>query len=81
MEGQDPVLDGAYGQRQNAKLKCYKAATKRDFPGFALQHGGWCASSSSILATYAKYGAVTRCGRDGEGGPGANDVYLVLEEG
>ena len=44
---------------------------------FAIQNGGWCASSATGLETYQKYGAATTCTYDGEGGPGSNEVYEV----
>ena len=77
-EENDPDLDFNYEDRKNPIMKCYKAAAKRGFPAFVVQNGGWCGSSSSILATYAKYGTTTSC-VGGEGGPYANDVYLILD--
>ena len=77
LEGQDSILDGSYPARQNAFEKCYKAAVKRGFKVFALQHGGWCASSATALLTFNKYGTSSACEADGEGGPWANEVYVV----
>ena len=46
---------------------------------FALQNGGWCASSSTAFRTFAKYGRSKKC-RRGKGGPWANDVYYLKGE-
>ena len=52
------------------------AAKKRGFSTFAIQHGGWCASTKYAFRTYGKYGKSNRC-RNGKGGPWANDVYVL----
>ena len=44
---------------------------------FAVQDGGWCASSATADKTFDKYGASSACGFDGEGGPWANQVYSI----
>ena len=44
---------------------------------FALQHGGWCASSRRAHLTFAKYGKSKKCRRNGKGGPWANNVYIL----
>ena len=44
---------------------------------FAVQDGGWCASSATADKTFDKHGASSACGFDGEGGPGANQVYFI----
>ena len=77
LEGKDSILDGAYRARRDAINKCYKAAKKRGYKVFALQHGGWCASSASAEKTFDKYGNSPHCGKDGEGGPWANQVYYI----
>ena len=77
LEGQDSILDGPYQARRDAKEKCYQAATKRGFKVFALQNGGWCASSADAEETFDKYGESNACGNDGEGGPWANQVYSI----
>ncbi|XP_078379543.1 uncharacterized protein LOC144662575 [Oculina patagonica] len=76
LEGTDPILDGDYLNRQNAIVKCAVAARKRYFRAFALQHGGWCASSVTALETFYKYGPSRDCKEDGEGGDWANNVYV-----
>ena len=42
---------------------------------FALQNGGFCASSATAQNTYDKYGPSSDCKDDGKGGPLANQVY------
>lgn len=44
---------------------------------FAVQHGGWCAASNAADNTFDKYGKSSACGKDGEGGSSANNVYLL----
>ena len=77
LEGQDLILDGNYQTRQNAIKKCYYAAKKRGFKVFAVQNGGWCASSLLAAKTFNKYGRSSACRQDGEGGPWANQVYYI----
>ena len=77
MEGKDDILDGSYLSRKDPIEKCYQAAKKRGFRVFAVQNGGWCASSATAVTTYAKYGESTACNSDGEGGPFANQVYNI----
>ena len=74
----DPILDGHYKERKNALEKCFKAALKRGFQVFALQNGGWCASSATASETYDTYGRSDACKADGEGGPWANQVYVII---
>ena len=76
LEGQDDRLDGSYGSRSNPIQKCYEAAKERGFTYFAVQHGGWCASSATAAETYKKYGGANNC-QDGEGRGWANDVYKI----
>ena len=45
---------------------------------FAVQNGGWCASSATAPMTFGKYEKSTACKQDGEGGPWANQVYFLL---
>ena len=77
LEGADPILDGDYTSRQNAIAKCAVAARRRGFKMFALQHGGWCAASATAEKTFDKYGKSSDCQNDGEGGPSANNVYVI----
>ena len=44
---------------------------------FAVQDGGWCAASATASSTYNKYGVSSACRQDGEGGPLANQVYVI----
>ncbi|XP_077978165.1 uncharacterized protein LOC144433688 [Glandiceps talaboti] len=80
LEGQDYRLDGAYKRRQDAINKCANAASRCGFNIFAVQHGGWCASSADALDTYDKYGPSGSCMNDGEGGPWANHVYVLVQD-
>ena len=77
LEGQDSILDGKYNARSNSIEKCYKAAKKRGFQVFAVQNGGWCASSALAIGTFTRYGKSSACKSDGEGGPWANQVYYI----
>ena len=44
---------------------------------FAVQNGGWCASSAIAIGTFTRYGKSSACKSDGEGGPWANQVYYI----
>ena len=44
---------------------------------FAVQDGGWCAASATATKTFDKYGKSTACKDGGEGGPWANQVYVI----
>ena len=77
LEGIASNLDGKYWTRQNALEKCYQAAKQRGHEVFAVQNGGWCASSPIALNTYKKYGTTNTCKPDGEGGPWGNQVYRI----
>ena len=76
LEGRSRLLRGHYRRRRYARRKCALAAQKRGYRVFAVQHGGWCASSRTGHLTYRKYGKSNRC-RNGKGGPWANDVYVL----
>ena len=76
LEGQDQILDGSYLNRKDAIHKCFLAADRMGFQVFAVQHGGWCASSATAAETYNKYGEATNCA-GGKGGGRANDVYWI----
>ena len=52
-------------------------AKKLGFKVFAVQAGGWCASSSTAEKTFNEYGMSSNCENDGEGGPNANQVYYI----
>ncbi|XP_068699032.1 uncharacterized protein [Montipora foliosa] len=79
LEGKDSILDGSYGARKNAIAKCAVAAMRKGYKMFAVQHGGWCAASATADQTFDKYGGSAACGSDGEGGPWANQVYVIKE--
>ena len=72
------MLDGTnYHSREDAIQKCYQAAKSLGYHVFAVQDGGWCASSATAKSNYKKYGVSTACNADGKGGPWANDVYEI----
>ena len=77
MEGQDPLLKDSYDSRQNPIHKCYLAALKRGHQVFAVQDGGQCFSDPTARQTYNTLGPSNDCKADGEGGPGANQVYNI----
>ncbi len=77
LEGKDNLLNGQYQSRSDAINKCYNAAKKRGFKIFALQNGGWCASSDEAEKTFNKYGKSGNCHKNGKGGPWANQVYYI----
>ena len=76
LEGTDPILDGNYWTREDPVAKCAVAAMRNGYNMFAVQNGGWCASSANAQDTYRKYGPSNECEGDGEGGPWANQVYV-----
>ena len=80
LEGQDSILDGSYKARRDSVEKCYRAAKKRGFRIFAVQDGGWCASSATAGKTFNKYGKSSACKSDGKGGRWANQVYYITGE-
>ena len=76
-EGTDAILDGSYSSRSNPIAKCAVAAMRAGYSMFAVQDGGLCAASTTAPQTFDKYGKSTACKADGEGGPWANQVYLI----
>ncbi|XP_078481335.1 uncharacterized protein LOC108951050 isoform X1 [Ciona intestinalis] len=78
LERTDPSLMDGYKSRSDAILKCARVALARNYEVFAIQHGGWCASSANARSTYKKYGTSTACAADGEGGSWANQVYEII---
>ena len=70
-------MDGSYPKRRDAIQKCARAARRRGYKVFAVQNGGWCASSATAQYTYNKYGLSKACKNDGKGGPWANQVYSI----
>ena len=77
LEGTDPILDGSYGTRKDPIAKCAVAAMRKGYSMFAVQHGGWCAGSIIAPYTFNKYGRSSACKPDDEGGPLANQVYVI----
>ena len=79
LEGKSRLLRGNYRRRPYALQKCAVASNAKGYSMFALQHGGWCASSKRAYATFRRYGKSNKC-RNGKGGPWANDVYVLRGE-
>ena len=62
LEGKDPILDGSnYQNRKHAIAKCAVASLRKDYHMFALQHDGWCASSTTAENTFDKHGRGGSC--------------------
>ena len=80
IEGTDSILDGSYFWRTEPVAKCAVAAMRAGYSVFAVQNGGLCAASAAALQSFNKYGTSTACKADGEGGPSANQVYLIKGE-
>ena len=66
---------GDYTKRKDAINKCFKVALKKGLNVFAVQNGGWCAGSKSTSG-YKRYGKAKDC-KNGKGGPGQSDMYLI----
>ncbi|XP_068703649.1 uncharacterized protein [Montipora foliosa] len=79
LEGKDSILDGSYGTRKSPIAKCALAAMQRGYKIFAVQNGGECFSSATADETFDVHGGTAACGFDGEGGPWANQVYLIKD--
>ena len=77
LEGADPILDGSFHYRKNPIAKCAVAAMRKGYSMFGVQHGVLCSGSATAPETFDKYGNSTACRSDGEGGAGANQVYLI----
>ena len=77
LEGTDPILNGSYSTRKNPIAKCAVAAMRKGYNCFAVQDGGRCAASATAPQAFDKYGKSTACKGDGEGGPWANQVYVI----
>ena len=73
-------MDGSYSSRTDPIAKCAVAAMRAGYRMFAVQDGGQCAASATAPQTFDKYGTSTACKADGEGGPWANQVYLIKGE-
>ena len=61
----------------NPIAKCAVAAMRRGYSMFAVQDGGWCASSARAQTTFNKYGTSGACLAGGEGGNMASQVYGI----
>ena len=76
MEGTHTILVDNFLRRKNAVDKCAQVTKDRGWKVFAIQDGGWCASSANAHHTYNKYGTAENCVA-GKGGMFANDVYII----
>lgn len=76
MEGTHQLLKGSFLTRKNAVEKCAEVTRSRGWKVFAVQDGGWCASSPTAHLTYNRYGPAENC-VNGKGGTFANDVYII----
>lgn len=76
MEGTHQLLKESFLTRKDAVEKCAEVTRSRGWKVFAVQDGGWCASSPTAHLTYNKYGTAINC-VDGKGGMFANDVYII----
>ncbi|XP_078364950.1 uncharacterized protein LOC144649337 [Oculina patagonica] len=56
LEGQDPVLDGNYTQRQDVIRKCALAAKRRGHQVFVVMADGQCASGPNTDKNFVKFG-------------------------
>ncbi|XP_078364951.1 uncharacterized protein LOC144649338 [Oculina patagonica] len=56
LEGQDPVLDGNYTQRQDVTRKCALAAKRRGHQVFAVMADGQCASGPNTDKNFVNFG-------------------------
>ena len=62
LEGQHPLLmDANYKTRENAIMKCAKAALDKKLQLFALQDGGMCMGDANALNTFDMYGFSSAC--------------------
>nr|XP_039269282.1 uncharacterized protein LOC120344229 [Styela clava] len=78
VEGQYPTVSGSYRARTNAIQKCARIAFCLGYKVFALQDGGWCATSENAHLTYNSYGHSSACPPGGgEGAPATNAVYQI----
>nr|XP_039248870.1 uncharacterized protein LOC120326615 [Styela clava] len=80
--GADKILTkrfGPYSARHNAIQRCAQYAKSKGYSVFAVQNGGWCATSKNAEDTFDKYGPSSSCRKNGEGGPWANQVYKLME--
>lgn len=76
IEGTHQLLKESFFTRKDAVEKCAEVTRSRGWKVFAIQDGGWCASSPTAHLTYNKYGTAVNC-VDGKGGMFANDVYII----
>ena len=75
IDGTDSIV--SYSFRSNFIAKCAVAAMRAGYSMFAVQNGGQCTADATAPQTFDKYGKSTACNANGEGGPSANQVYLI----
>ena len=72
-------MDGSWRSREDAIQKCFLGAKSLGYSVFAVQAGGWCASSATAKSTFTKYGKSNDCNSNGKGGTYASSVYEIIE--
>lgn len=80
IRGVDGMLQANYGpykSRADAIQRCARYAKARGNSVFAVQDGGWCATSYRARNTFNKYGPSKACRLNGKGGAWANQVYEI----
>jgi len=77
LEGLSSILDGFYTKRVDPIAKCAVAALSWGYKMFAVQNDGQCFASATASLIFDKYGKSTACWNVGEGGPWANQVYVI----
>ena len=77
LEGTDPILDGSHHSRESPVATCAVAAIRAGYRMFAVQDGGRCMASATAPQTFNSSGESNECNADGEGGQGANQVYII----
>ncbi|XP_039258359.2 uncharacterized protein LOC120334906 [Styela clava] len=78
LEGRSDILNAHYKARGDAIQKCARAALSKGYRVFVIQDSGWCGASFDAKRKYFKLGRSTGCGKDGEGGFRANQVYEIV---
>lgn len=63
-----------YKAKSDAVKTCAEFAKSKGFKGFAIQDGGWCATSADAHLTYNKYGPSATCA-NGKGAGWTNEYY------
>ncbi|XP_065644693.1 uncharacterized protein LOC100203833 isoform X38 [Hydra vulgaris] len=80
LEGTSPILNTLYKKRQDPVNDCSSVSQSRGYKVFAIQNGGACFSGPNAEQTYKRYGKSDAC-KEGKGGPFANSVYKLFDDG